>query len=82
LASVSLLDLLTCCAVHVIQVNASEFRAIVLREWLVLTNERVAFGAHYSHRHQSISLWTESLGLNLPAREFGVRCCSTFVQAL
>jgi all-trans-retinol 13,14-reductase len=47
---------------------------------LLPSDERASFVAPYSDRRQSISLWTVSLGLNRPAREFGVHRYSTFVQ--
>jgi phytoene dehydrogenase-like protein len=40
---------------------------------------RASFMAPYASREQSISLWTVSLGLGRPAREFGVRRYSTFI---
>ena len=40
---------------------------------------REHFFAPYAHRHLSISLWTLSLGLSRPAREFGVKRYSTFI---
>ena len=40
---------------------------------------RAAFLSHYAGRRPSISLWTLSLGLNRPAREFGVKSYSTFI---
>ena len=40
---------------------------------------RAAFLAPYANRRPSISLWTVSLGLNRPAREFGVGRYSTFI---
>ncbi len=42
-------------------------------------SERAGFMAPYQARRQSISLWTVSLGLNRPAREFGVKRYSTFI---
>ena len=39
-----------------------------------------AFLAPYSKRSPSISLWTVSLGLNRPAREFGITHYSTFIM--
>jgi len=42
-------------------------------------DRRAAFVAPYANRRPSISLWTISLGLNRPAREFGVRRYSTFI---
>jgi all-trans-retinol 13,14-reductase len=40
---------------------------------------RAAFLAPYAKRRPSISLWTASLGLSRPAREFGVGSYSNFV---
>ena len=46
----------------------------------MLPEERRAdFLAPYLKHHPSISLWTVSMGLSRPAREFGVRSYSTFV---
>ncbi len=46
----------------------------------MLPEERRAdFMAPYRQHHPSISLWTVSLGLNRPARDFGVRSYSTFL---
>jgi all-trans-retinol 13,14-reductase len=42
-------------------------------------DRRAAFLVPYAARRPSISLWTVSLGLNRPAREFGVRRYSTFI---
>jgi all-trans-retinol 13,14-reductase len=42
-------------------------------------DRRATFLAPYAARRQSISLWTISLGLNRPARDFGVRRYSTIV---
>jgi all-trans-retinol 13,14-reductase len=42
-------------------------------------DRRSAFLARYATRRPSISLWTVSLGLNRPARDFGVKCYSTFI---
>lgn len=42
-------------------------------------SEREHFLAPYAHRRPSISLWTLSIGLNRPARAFGVKHYSTFV---
>jgi phytoene dehydrogenase-like protein len=42
-------------------------------------NRRGAFLSPYAKRPLSISLWTVSLGLSRPAREFGVRSYSTFM---
>ena len=42
-------------------------------------DRRGEFLASYASRRPSISLWTVSLGLNRPAREFGVRHYSTFI---
>jgi phytoene dehydrogenase-like protein len=41
--------------------------------------ERAAFLKPYAGRSPSISLWTLSLGLNRPARDFGVGSYSTFI---
>jgi phytoene dehydrogenase-like protein len=41
--------------------------------------ERAAFLNPYAGRGLSISLWTLSLGLNRPARDFGVSSYSTFI---
>jgi phytoene dehydrogenase-like protein len=41
--------------------------------------QRAAFLAPYAGRSLSISLWTVSLGLNRPARDFGIRSYSTFI---
>jgi phytoene dehydrogenase-like protein len=41
--------------------------------------ERAAFLKPYAERSPSISLWTLSLGLNRPARDFGVSSYSTFI---
>jgi phytoene dehydrogenase-like protein len=41
--------------------------------------QRAAFLAPYAGRSPSISLWTLALGLNRPARDFGVRTYSTFI---
>lgn len=41
--------------------------------------QRTAFLEPYAGRPLSISLWTVSLGLNRPARDFGVRSYSTFI---
>lgn len=40
---------------------------------------RAEFLAPYAKRRPSISLWTASLGLRRPAREFGARSYSTFI---
>jgi all-trans-retinol 13,14-reductase len=40
---------------------------------------RDSFLAPYDKRNSSISLWTVSLGLSRPAKEFGVRHYSTFI---
>jgi all-trans-retinol 13,14-reductase len=50
----------------------------VLAEMLPEEN-RAAFLAPYAKRRPSISLWTASLGLSRPAREFGVGNYSNFV---
>lgn len=42
-------------------------------------DSRAAFLSPYTKRRPSISLWTVSLGLSRPAREFGVRSYSTFM---
>jgi phytoene dehydrogenase-like protein len=41
--------------------------------------QRAAFLAPYAGRGLSISLWTLALGLNRPARDFGVSSYSTFI---
>lgn len=41
---------------------------------------RSAFLAPYARFRASISLWTVSLGLSRPARDFGVRAYSTFIM--
>ncbi len=42
-------------------------------------HEGAAFLAPYANRRPSISLWTVSLGVSRPAKEFGVRSYSTFI---
>ena len=42
-------------------------------------NRRAAFLSPYAKRRSSMSLWTISLGVSRPAREFGVRSYSTFI---
>jgi phytoene dehydrogenase-like protein len=42
-------------------------------------DRRAAFLSPYAKRPLSISLWTVSLGLSRPAREFGVKSYSTFM---
>ena len=46
---------------------------------LLPADQRSAFLAPYAGRTPSISLWTISIGLRRPAREFGVLRYSTFV---
>jgi phytoene dehydrogenase-like protein len=41
--------------------------------------KRTTFLKPYAGRNLSVSLWTLSLGLNRPARDFGVRSYSTFI---
>jgi phytoene dehydrogenase-like protein len=50
----------------------------VLAQMLPEAN-RAAFMAPYAKRRSSISLWTVSLGLSRPAREFGVGSYSNFI---
>ena len=41
---------------------------------------RAAFNTPYRDRRQSISLWSLSLGLSRPSREFGMRCYSAAIM--